>query len=390
MTTIDSIGNNITIIPTTNKKVNFRAAANPYEPMDVDTFIKQQKKEQKKAKVNQGIYYAFLGTLGASAIASIYYMRKQNKSLEKPVNELKEIWSDLTKSSKLDDMALPDSLKKFTSKFKNSVENPDVLKARGGRPTKSLLLYGPPGTGKTTFAKALAKEFPDSKFASLDVTSLGSEFQSVSERNLNKAVDMICQEADNDPAKKFFVFIDEIDSVMMVDNGMGAKHSNDMLNEFKKCFTEKLGKRKNIITIGATNLPIDVEKGIALGGKKLDRPMLDRFSEKVLVDLPTKEQIANSVKYHYRDANLVSDKLKNGSNELNIISEFLAKKEHNTSFRTLDSIYDATAASIKGQDKKVDVVDIVRTIANKQNELNFDNKEFMKLISDLKINPSEL
>lgn len=390
MTTIDSIGNNITIIPTTNKKVNFRATANPYEPMDVDTFIKQQKKEQKKAKVNQGIYYAFLGTLGASAIASIYYMRKQNKSLEKPVNELKEIWSDLTKSSKLDDMALPDSLKKFTSKFKNSVENPDVLKARGGRPTKSLLLYGPPGTGKTTFAKALAKEFPDSKFASLDVTSLGSEYQSVSERNLNKAVDMICQEADKDPAKKFFVFIDEIDSVMMVDNGMGAKHSNDMLNEFKKCFTEKLGKRKNIITIGATNLPIDVEKGIALGGKKLDRPMLDRFSEKVLVDLPTKEQIANSVKYHYRDANLVSDKLKNGSNELNIISEFLAKKEHNTSFRTLDSIYDATAASIKGQDKKVDVVDIVRTIANKQNELNFDNKEFMKLISDLKINPSEL
>ena len=390
MATIDSIGNNITIIPTTNKKVNFRATANPYEPMDVDTFIKQQKKEQKKAKVNQGIYYAFLGTLGASAIASIYYMRKQNKSLEKPVNELKEIWSDLTKSSKLDDMALPDSLKKFTSKFKNSVENPDVLKARGGRPTKSLLLYGPPGTGKTTFAKALAKEFPDSKFASLDVTSLGSEYQSVSERNLNKAVDMICQEADKDPAKKFFVFIDEIDSVMMVDNGMGAKHSNDMLNEFKKCFTEKLGKRKNIITIGATNLPIDVEKGIALGGKKLDRPMLDRFSEKVLVDLPTKEQIANSVKYHYRDANLVSDKLKNGSNELNIISEFLAKKEHNTSFRTLDSIYDATAASIKGQDKKVDVVDIVRTIANKQNELNFDNKEFMKLISDLKINPSEL
>lgn len=390
MTTIDSIGNNTTIIPTTNKKVNFRATANPYEPMDVDTFIKQQKKEQKKAKVNQGIYYAFLGTLGASAIASIYYMRKQNKSLEKPVNELKEIWSDLTKSSKLDDMALPDSLKKFTSKFKNSVENPDILKARGGRPTKSLLLYGPPGTGKTTFAKALAKEFPDSKFASLDVTSLGSEYQSVSERNLNKAVDMICQEADKDPAKKFFVFIDEIDSVMMVDNGMGAKHSNDMLNEFKKCFTEKLGKRKNIITIGATNLPIDVEKGIALGGKKLDRPMLDRFSEKVLVDLPTKEQITNAIKYHYKDSELVSDKLRNGSVELDKISEFLSKKECNTSFRTLDSIYDATAASIKGQDKKVDVVDIVRTIANKQNELNFDNKEFMKLISDLKINPSEL
>ena len=48
MTTIDSIGNNTTIIPTTNKKVNFRANANPYEPMDVDTFINQPNKEQKR------------------------------------------------------------------------------------------------------------------------------------------------------------------------------------------------------------------------------------------------------------------------------------------------------------------------------------------------------
>lgn len=40
-----------------------------------------------------------------------------------------------------------------------------------------------------------------------------------------------------------------------------------MLNEFKKCFTEKLGKRDNIITIGATNLPIDVEKVLLLAVK---------------------------------------------------------------------------------------------------------------------------
>ena len=231
----------------------------------------------------------------------------------------------------------------------------------------------------------MAKEFPDSKFASLDVTSLGSEYQSVSERNLNKAVDMICKEADNNPSKKFFVFIDEIDSVMLVDKSLSAKHSNDMLNEFKKCFTEKLGKRDNIITIGATNLPIDVEKGIALGGKKLDRPMLDRFSEKVLVDLPTKEQIINSVKFHYKDSSLVSDKLKTDSAELKAIAEFLSKKEHNTSFRTLDAIYDATAASIKGQDRKVDVIDIVNTIRNKQHEMNFTDAEFAKLLSDLKV-----
>ena len=371
---------------TISSKPNFKAAAlTPATSNDIDSFIKEQEKAKKNAKRKEYFYYGFLGTLALTAIGSLYFMSKQSKSLDKPVSELKEIWSDLGKSAKIDDLALPESLKNFMNKFKNSVENPQVLKNRGGKPTKSVLLYGPPGTGKTTFAKALAKEFPDSKFASLDVTSLGSEYQSVSERNLNKAVDMICKEADANPSKKFFVFIDEIDSVMMTDNSLNAKHSNDMLNEFKKCFTEKLGKRDNIITIGATNLPIDIEKGIVVGGKKLDRPMLDRFSEKVLVDLPTKDQIVNSVKYHYKDASMVSDKLKSGSDELNKIAEFLAKPDHNTSFRTLDSIYDATAASIKGTEKSVDIIDILKTIKSKQHEMNFTDAEFAKLLADLKI-----
>ena len=370
---------------TNSSKPNFRAAAlTPATSNDIDSFIKEQEKAKKNAKRKEYFYYGFLGTLALTAIGSLYFMSKQSKSLDKPVSELKEIWSDLGKSAKIDDLALPESLKNFMNKFKNSVENPQVLKNRGGKPTKSVLLYGPPGTGKTTFAKALAKEFPDSKFASLDVTSLGSEYQSVSERNLNKAVDMICKEADANPSKKFFVFIDEIDSVMMTDNSLNAKHSNDMLNEFKKCFTEKLGKRDNIITIGATNLPIDIEKGIVVGGKKLDRPMLDRFSEKVLVDLPTKDQIVNSVKYHYKDASMVSDKLKTNSAELNKIAEFLAKPEHNTSFRTLDSIYDATAASIKGTEKSVDIIDILKTIQSRQHEMNFTDADFAKLLADLK------
>jgi len=383
MSEINPVGN-ISIIPS-KRNINFKAAGIIPADNDYDVFIKKQQKEQKKAKRKQNIMTGLQAGALLAIIASVFVMLRNGSGMGKKTSELKEIWSDLGKSSKLDDLALPDSLKKFTASFKNSVDNPEVLKNRGGKPTKSVLMYGPPGTGKTTFAKALAKEFPDSKFASLDVTSLGSEYQSVSERNLNKAVDMICKEADNNPSKKFFVFIDEIDSVMMVDNSLSAKHSNDMLNEFKKCFTEKLGKRDNIITIGATNLPIDVEKGIALGGKKLDRPMLDRFSEKVLVDLPTKEQIINSVKFHYKDSSLVSDKLKTDSAELKAIAEFLSKKEHNTSFRTLDAIYDATAASIKGQDRKVDVIDIVNTIRNKQHEMNFTDAEFAKLLSDLKV-----
>ena len=389
MTEIRSVVNYPVV--TTKPSVNFKAvSAMPNHQQEVDTFIKQQEKEQKAAKRKQNLMYGLQAGAMLAIIASIYFMAKSSQGMGKKTSELKEIWSDLGNSAKVEDLALPKGLTDFLSKFKNSVDNPTALKERGGSPMKSVLLYGPPGTGKTTFAKAMAKEFPDSKFASLDVTSLGSEYQSVSERNLNKAVDMICKEADKNPNKRFFVFIDEIDSVMMVDNSLSAKHSNDMLNEFKKCFTEKLGKRDNIITIGATNLPINIEKGITIGGKSLDRPMLDRFSEKVLVDLPTKEQIVNSVKHHYKNSSLVSDKLKTDSNELNTIAEFLAKEEHNTSFRTLDSIYDATASSIKGEGTPVDVTDIVKTIKNKQHELNFSDKDFSKLLADLGISPSQI
>lgn len=389
MTEIRSVVNYPVV--TTKPSVNFKAvSAMPNHQQEVDTFIKQQEKEQKAAKRKQNLMYGLQAGAMLAIIASIYFMAKSSQGMGKKTSELKEIWSDLGNSAKVEDLALPKGLTDFLSKFKNSVDNPTALKERGGSPMKSVLLYGPPGTGKTTFAKAMAKEFPDSKFASLDVTSLGSEYQSVSERNLNKAVDMICKEADKNPNKRFFVFIDEIDSVMMVDNSLSAKHSNDMLNEFKKCFTEKLGKRDNIITIGATNLPINIEKGITIGGKSLDRPMLDRFSEKVLVDLPTKEQIVNSVKHHYKNSSLVSDKLKTDSNELNTIAEFLAKEEHNTSFRTLDSIYDATASSIKGEGTQVEVTDIVKTIKNKQHELNFSDKDFSKLLADLGISPSQI
>lgn len=389
MSIINSVSNISTaspIVASQRKNVNFKSNSQPVVSGDIyDSYLKAQQQERKKQKMNQTSYYAFLGILAGTALVGAYASLKSIGGMGKGAKELKQIWQDVSKSAKAEDLALPKSLLDFTKKFKNGVENPKVLKERGGKPIKSVLLYGPPGTGKTTYAKALAQEFPDAKFAALDVTSLGSEYRSVSERNLNKAVDMICQEAEKNPNKKYFVFIDEIDSVMMEDRSLNANDSNKILNEFKKCFTEKLGKHENIVTIGATNIPIDVQKGIALNGKKLDKPMLDRFSEKVLVDLPTAEQIKNSVKFHYKNSEKVCDALKTDSQELNALSEFLANKSDDVSFRTLDSIYDATASAIEGDVAKVELVDILKSIKSKQVELKFTDADFAKLLSDLKV-----
>lgn len=53
-------------------------------------------------------------------IASVFVMLRNGSGMGKKTSELKEIWSDLGKSSKLDDLALPDSLKKFTASFKTA------------------------------------------------------------------------------------------------------------------------------------------------------------------------------------------------------------------------------------------------------------------------------
>ena len=115
----------------TGSKPNFRAAAlTPANSNDIDTFIKQREKEQKSAKRKQNIMTGLQAGALIAIIASVFLMMRSGGGMGKKTSELKEIWSDLGKASKLDDMALPDSLKNFISKFKNSVDNPEMLKNR--------------------------------------------------------------------------------------------------------------------------------------------------------------------------------------------------------------------------------------------------------------------
>ena len=373
-----------------NSKVGFKASAPMSEEEQVDAFIKEQQKRQKQAErdrrnskiIQWGTFGAFL-TLAGLGIAA--YLKEGN--IAKSADELKKtVWEDITKENSLADMALPDSLKKFAKKFKRSSEKADIIKKRGGEPIKSVLMYGPPGTGKTSFAKAIAKEFPDSKFASIDMTTLDSEYKSVGNRNLKNAIDMICKEADKNPKKKIFVFLDEIDSIMMTDNSMNNFDSNKTLNVFKRELNN-LTKRDNILVIGATNLTIDVERGLALGGKKLDSAMLNRFNSKVLVDLPTKDQAINKIVKRYMNVELAGDSLKNVSDkDLNILCEFFTKPERNVSFRDIENVIKDAALTFETDTQKVEIVDLVKAIKERQNEYKFTDAEFNQLLKDLRIN----
>ena len=149
MSVINPVANNGSASLEIPRNVHFRASVN--QSNDIDMFIKQQReKEQKNAKRKQNVMYGLQAGAMLAIIASVIAAFRINGGMGKKQSELKAIWSDVSKSAKIDELALPENLNTFTIKFKNSIENPQALKSRDGKPVKSVLLYGPPGTGKTT------------------------------------------------------------------------------------------------------------------------------------------------------------------------------------------------------------------------------------------------
>lgn len=375
-------------------------------------------------KVNKQVAAERMKTLKEQAA---YFARQGS---EKTENAIKTIYEDISKAAKIEDMALSDDLKKLAEQIKYTVENRETIIERGGETVNSILFYGPPGTGKTTIAKAISNMFPKAKFATLDVTKMKDKYVGETEKNINAIIDKICTDADAMYVKyqkelgevigkdivergnekeiaeaiakarkegkqipemeRIFVFADEIDSVMMVDTGSGAKISNDMLNEFKKGFTEKLGKRKNVITLGATNLEVDAKKAATADGKMLDRPMLDRFDLHIRVGNPTAGQLKQTMVKRYGEKSLVDDSLKDiNSAQLDELCQFL--EAHDLSFRKLNAILKKAGGVVKKDGNgnidpsaKITMDDLIDAIKSMKESLNIRNDaEIVDLINKI-------
>ena len=435
------------VLPQTIKNVNygalpFRAAQLPNNYVDYDTFVKSnaqvpsdenkqtpqaqahymppqtqaiepQEVQQVQVKPipNKGLsgLWSFVKTVGVIAVASlcahklINFFNKNGSGFSKgPVEgsnfKLSEIWEDTKDFLGLNDLVLSEEQQKVTDNILNEIIYKKDLPNLGISSSNSILLYGPPGTGKTSLVEAIAKKLaemiPGSKMASLDVKNLGSIYRSGTEQNLTKAVSAICEEAKKNPDKKIVVFIDEIDSIMMVDKGNGAKTSNEILTAFKTCFTDQLGKHDNIITIAATNRMIDPKTAIILdNGKQLDNTMLDRFVSKHFIGLPSKEQVLQKIANHYKNCALVDDCLKSKDNEglKKIINAIFEKSDndHQFSYRRAEALIKKAGNSLlnssdyKSGESKVGLKHFIQAIQDMKEELNFTDAEIQKLASDL-------
>lgn len=378
-----SVANPITTNSNTNNVVSFRAARTVTKDEKVDSFIKDYEKQKKKAEKEKNLQLGIqIGTFALFA-TMVGLMAKQMNWFK----SYKVAFKDLSKEMKLDEMALPDAQKAAAERIRNFVNHHKEIIEMGGPEGSSILFYGPPGTGKNTFAYAITKEFPKAKFLEMDISKMNSKWHGESEQNVLGTMKAAIKYADKHKDEKVFVFIDEIDSVMMQDHGSGAKLSNDILNAFKKGFNE-LTNKENIIVMGATNLKINPEEARAMG-KELDSAMLDRFAEKVLVDLPTKDQIKLAITNYYKNParKRVDDVLKDFDNKkLDKIAEFLAQPKHETSFRKLvKGILQPTATQKEvTADAKVTIEDVIETIKKNKHNLNVTDEEMNAFLASVK------
>ena len=163
---------------------------------------------------------------------------------------------------------LDDVKKAITIRMINPIKYPDKYKMYGKKTGGGVLLYGPPGTGKTMIAKAIANEV-GAKFYAVKGSDIVSKWVGDSEKNINS----LFEEANKQD--RAIIFIDEMDNLLGT-RGVDT-HNDKRVNEFLQQIDGFAGRNPNLLLLGATNRPWDIDSAAMRSG---------RFSQKIYLPLP--------------------------------------------------------------------------------------------------------
>lgn len=191
----------------------------------------------------------------------------------------------------------------FTRKFLRPSRYKKLYVSSGN----SILLYGPPGTGKTMFVKSLPafmrkyKSFENkvNVFAPLPA-QLKGKYVGETEKRMQRWFEEAQSVAESTNGYSI-LFIDEIESLARDRSTTDSETSQMMTNALLQMMDGVKGYDR-IIFIGATNIPWG-----------LDSAILDRFSSKIFIDLPTEQSMKQSIEKVLRKRVVVDD-----SNKLNM------------------------------------------------------------------------
>jgi transitional endoplasmic reticulum ATPase len=169
------------------------------------------------------------------------------------------------------------------------LSDPEAFVRVGVDPPKGVLLHGPPGTGKTLIARAVANEV-DAAFFTVSGPEIVSKFKGESEERLRETFEEAREAA---PA---VIFFDEIDSVAPAREG-GADAESRIVGQLLSLM-DGLEARGDVVVIGATNRPDDLDPALRRGG---------RFDREIEVGVPDERGRREILDVHTRGVPLAED-----------------------------------------------------------------------------------
>ena len=201
---------------------------------------------------------------------------QSNKIVERndisPQEEKGKVWegAKIPNVTFKDVAGLDDVKKTIMTRIINPRKYPEKYAEYGKKVGGAVLLYGPPGTGKTFIAKAIAGEV-GATFYAIKGSDIMSKYVGESEKNIASLFEAAKK---NDLS---IIFIDEMDS-LFGERGKDT-HNDKRVNEFLQQMDGFTSKTDNLLVLGATNRPWDVDSAAVRSG---------RFSERIYVPLPDK------------------------------------------------------------------------------------------------------
>jgi AAA+ superfamily predicted ATPase len=148
----------------------------------------------------------------------------------------------------LDDLVLTTDQEGEIEKIVKAIEHRDYLADIGLREIGKLLFVGPPGTGKTTVSRALAHEL-GLPFVEVKLSMITSQYLGETAKNVDKTFEVARR------LSPCILFIDEFDSVAKTRRSDEHAALKRAVNTLLKCIDEISLIRDDVLLIGATNHP---------------------------------------------------------------------------------------------------------------------------------------
>lgn len=172
------------------------------------------------------------------------------------------------------------------------LENPEMFRELNLSIDRGVLLYGPPGTGKTHLARALAGEL-GANYVQASAADLVSKYIGEGAKNVRT---MFEEARTHQPC---LVFVDELDALATDRSAEQTRSERQMVNEFLDALSEIENADDDVIMIGATNRPDDIDPAMKRSG---------RLSEHIEVPPPNrKTRVALFREYLNSDAVAVDE-----------------------------------------------------------------------------------